>query len=111
MSPELLASGAYTLSRARLHSSLTPGLSTPADSDGFILADLSAADGRITSITPARAPSPTSIDLAGRIVLPCFVDCHTHIDKGHIWGRSPNPDGSFPGALAANEADRIASWS
>ena len=105
-----IPSGTYTLSRARLHASLTPGLSAPADADGFILADISVADGRIASIAPARAPSPSAIDLAGRIVLPCFVDCHTHIDKGHIWARSPNPDGSFPGALAANETDRVSRW-
>ena len=34
-------------------------------------------------------------------MLPCFVDCHTHIDKGHIWPRMPNPDGTFMGALNA----------
>ena len=51
-----------------------------------------------------------AIDLKGRIVLPCFVDCHTHIDKGHIWPRKPNPDGSFMGALNAAGADRAARW-
>src|SRR5690606_5119138 len=56
---------------------------------------------------PAAADT---IDLAGRIVFPCFVDCHTHIDKGHIWLRKPNPDGTFIGALAASEADRTARW-
>ncbi len=39
-------------------------------------------------------------------MLPCFVDCHTHIDKGHIWPRKPNPDGSFMGALNATGDDR-----
>jgi cytosine deaminase len=101
----------YTLSRARLHASLTPDISAQADTDGFILADLSVADGRIASVMPHDPAAPPAIDLAGRIVLPCFVDCHTHIDKGHIWARSPNPDGSFGGALAANEADRISRWS
>ncbi len=32
------------------------------------------------------------------MVLPCFVDAHTHLDKGHIGPRSPNPDGTFAGA-------------
>lgn len=54
---------------------------------------------------------PDAIDLGGRIVLPCFVDCHTHIDKGHIWPRQPNPDGTFMGALNATGADRAARWS
>jgi len=101
----------YTLSRARLHASLTPGLSAETNADGFFLADLSVADGRITSIAPHNPAAPGAIDLAGRIVFPCFVDCHTHIDKGHIWGRSSNPDGSFMGALAANESDRLSRWS
>lgn len=108
---QLPASGPYTLSRVRLHASLTPGLAAPADAEGFILADLAVADGKIASIAPHDAAAPAAIDLAGRIVFPCFVDCHAHIDKGHIWPRSPNPDGSFMGALVANEADRMARWS
>ncbi|TIW30959.1 MAG: cytosine deaminase, partial [Mesorhizobium sp.] len=36
---------------------------------------------------------------------------HTHIDKGHIWPRKPNPDGTFMGALNATGADRAARWS
>jgi len=105
------SSPTYTLSRARLHASLTPGLSAETNADGFMLADLTIADGRIASIAPHNPAAPGAIDLAGRIVFPCFVDCHTHIDKGHIWGRSPNPDGSFMGALAANESDRLSRWS
>ena len=108
--PFIPTSGSFTLGNARVHASLTPGLEAPADGDGFILADIEVAEGRIGGIAPGAA-SPGAIDLKGRIVLPCFVDCHTHIDKGHIWPRSPNPDGSFAGALAANEADRRAKWS
>ncbi len=50
------------------------------------------------------------VDLRGCLVLPAFVDMHTHLDKGHIWPRSPNPDGTFFGALAAVGADRDAHW-
>jgi len=103
-------SGSYTLSCARLHASLTSGFSAPVDADGFMLADLAVADGRIVSIAAHDSTRPAEVDLAGRIVLPCFVDCHTHIDKGHIWQRSPNQDGSFMGALAAAEADRFGRW-
>ena len=45
------------------------------------------------------------------VVLPGFVDCHTHIDKGHIWPRKPNPDGSFMGSLLSVGDDRAARWS
>ncbi|AZO14019.1 MULTISPECIES: cytosine deaminase [unclassified Mesorhizobium] len=106
-------SGSYRLANVRLHRSLTPGLTAPFDADGFALAELAVADGRITSIVAqARSKAEANaIDLAGRIVLPCFVDCHTHIDKGHIWPRKPNPDGTFMGALNATGADRAARWS
>ncbi|UCI23269.1 cytosine deaminase [Mesorhizobium sp. B2-8-5] len=103
----------YRLANVRLHASLTPGLAAAFDSDGFALADISVADGKISSIAShgkSKLPAD-AIDLAGRIVLPCFVDCHTHIDKGHIWPRKPNPDGTFMGALNATGADRAARWS
>ncbi|CDX59164.1 Amidohydrolase 3 [Mesorhizobium plurifarium] len=106
------ASGSYQLANARVHRSLTPGLAAPFDADGFALAELLVADGKIASIVAqAKSKAPAdAIDLAGRIVLPCFVDCHTHIDKGHIWPRKPNPDGTFMGALNATGADRTARW-
>lgn len=107
------ASGSYHLANVRLHASLTPGLAAAVDNDGFALADIAVADGKIASIVvhgKSKVPAD-AIDLAGRIVLPCFVDCHTHIDKGHIWPRKPNPDGTFMGALNATGADRAARWS
>lgn len=106
-------SASYRLANARLHASLTPGLAAARDGDGFALVDIAVADGKIVGIAPYdRAAAPAdAIDLAGRIMLPCFVDCHTHIDKGHIWPRKPNPDGTFMGALNAAGADRVARWS
>ncbi len=44
------------------------------------------------------------------MVFPAFIDMHTHLDKGHIWGRAPNPDGTFMGALTTVGADRAANW-
>ena len=52
----------------------------------------------------------TPVDMQGAMALPCFVDMHTHLDKGHIWPRSPNPDGTFMGALTTVGADRVARW-
>jgi len=105
-------STSYRLANARVHRSLTPGLAATFDADGFALVDIAVADGKISSIaTHGKSKAPAdAIDLGGRIVLPCFVDCHTHIDKGHIWPRKPNPDGSFMGALNATGADRAARW-
>lgn len=50
------------------------------------------------------------VDMGGAMVLPCFIDMHSHLDKGHIWPRSPNPDGTFMGALTTVGADRAARW-
>lgn len=69
--------------------------------------DLALAGGKLV----APAPGMAEVDLKGAMVLPAFVDMHTHLDKGQIWGRSPNPDGSFMGALGAAGADREMYWS
>ena len=53
------------------------------------------------STRPAAAPTLPRLDLDRGMVWPCFVDMHTHLDKGHIWPRRRNPDGTFAGALDA----------
>ncbi len=50
------------------------------------------------------------LDLDHSLVLPGLIDCHTHLDKGHIWPRTPNPTGDVPGAVVATTADRTANW-
>jgi cytosine/creatinine deaminase len=72
--------------------------------------DIAIADGAIASIGPAGTGDGTRIDLDGGIVLPAFVDLHTHLDKGHIWPRKQNPDGTWLGALMAVGEDRTANW-
>jgi cytosine/creatinine deaminase len=84
----------------------------PAAGDGLVRADIEIADDRIQRIAPpARQPAPDALDLDGGMAWPCFVDMHTHLDKGHIWPRKANPDGTFRGALEAAECDRTANWS
>jgi cytosine deaminase len=110
--PVLPPSASYVLRHARLHHSLAGGPVGDTDPDGFALVDIAITGGRISAITPAvREPRPQgAVELGGRIVFPCFVDCHTHLDKGHIWPRRPNPDGTFASALAAVAEDRAARW-
>ena len=75
--------------------------------EGLAAVDLEVQNGTIASVCPAdlarqdstSAIAVPSIDLSSSMVWPCFVDMHTHLDKGHIWPRSPNPDGTFGGAL------------
>lgn len=106
------SAGWYVLANARVHQSLTPGGAASFDEDGFALVDIAVTEGRITGIAERgeRPEPPRAIELAGRIVLPAFVDCHTHIDKGHIWPRKRNPNGSFIAALNAVGEDRAARW-
>lgn len=81
--------------------------------DDLVKLDLLIADGRITRIAAPGTldgDAAPAVDLKGGMIWPGFVDMHTHIDKGHIWPRSPNPDGTFPGALNAVAQDRDALW-
>jgi len=73
-------------------------------------ADLRITGGVIAAVAPAGT-APAGADLKGGMALPCFADIHTHLDKGHVWPRSPNPDGTFMGAIGAVMADRTAHWS
>jgi len=76
---------------------------------GIERVDITLGGGKITSIAP-HAPGPGR-DLDGGLVLPAFVDIHTHLDKGHIWPRRPNIDGTWETALAGSLADTAARWS
>ena len=95
----LPASGPYRLDN----------ITTPAcllGQGGGLVRHALTIDGGVLS---DRIDVPT-LDMGGAMVLPCFIDMHTHLDKGHIWPRSPNPDGSFMGALETVGADRVANW-
>ncbi|MEZ5666869.1 MAG: cytosine deaminase [Alphaproteobacteria bacterium] len=89
-----------------------PPADAPADADGLIAVDLDIADGRVAAVAPAgRTEGPaTAVDLDGGQVWPGFVDLHTHLDKGHIWPRTRNPDGTFESALLHVGRDRAAHW-
>ena len=72
---------------------------------GLTRIGLTIADGRIVD-----GPGDVTVDMRGAMVFPGFTDMHTHLDKGHIWPRAANPDGSFMGALTTVSADREAHW-
>lgn len=73
----------------------------------LVRTDIAMSGSQIVSPLSGMA----EVDLKGAMVLPAFVDMHTHLDKGQIWSRSPNPDGTFMGALGAAGADRERHWS
>ncbi|RZM79322.1 cytosine deaminase [Leptolyngbya iicbica] len=85
------------------HRSVIESLAAAPFLEDLVAADLQIQSGQIAAISPVGTASPESpsVDLARSLVLPCFVDLHTHLDKGHIWPRQSNPDGTFDEALAA----------
>ena len=91
-------------------------VATTGSENNFCLVDLEIAAGTIAQIIPVgRKPVSSSgdipvVDLHRGLVWPCFVDMHTHLDKGHIWERSPNPDGTFASAIEAVGADAQKNW-
>ncbi|MCI5078136.1 cytosine deaminase [Oricola sp.] len=106
--------GSFTLRNVRLHDSVTyPPLGVDAPDD-FALADVRICDRRIETISPAGATEAgaetASIDAGRRVMIPNFVDCHTHIDKAQILGRAEPADGTFAGAAASMRKDREAHW-
>jgi cytosine deaminase len=105
----------YRLTNVRTPLCLVTAGGLGGDQDGLSLIDITVEEGRIASVVPAGTftldNDVPAVDLAGGIVLPRFVDIHTHLDKGFIWARGPNPDGTFVGAIEATAADREANWS
>ncbi len=89
------------------HRTPIPALAAVPFSEDLIAADVSIRGGRMAAIAPVgTAPvDAPQVNLAQGLVWPCFVDLHTHLDKGQTWNRNPNPDGSFAQALATVAKD------
>ncbi|MDB5542312.1 MAG: Cytosine deaminase [Devosia sp.] len=104
-----LATGNVTLRNARIPSAALG----KAGSGAVETVDVEIRDGRVAAIRPTGLAPVTgaSHDLDSGLILPAFVDVHTHLDKGHIWPRKENPDGTWLGALVAAGADRENNWS
>jgi cytosine deaminase len=84
-----------------------------------LAADMAAIDividhGLIAQLVPSAAATAGEepvVDLDGGMVWPCFADIHTHLDKGHIWPRAHDTDGTFANNLQAVGRDRERRWS
>jgi len=107
----LPAAPRYRLANATLPAICVKGYDAPA-TEGLVKADLIITDGRIEAIVaPGAFPEELPVaDLRDGMVWPTFTEMHTHIDKGHIWERTRNPDGTFMGALENVGIDRTAHW-
>ena len=84
-----------------------------ADAGGLAPCDIVIEKEHIAAIGPAAAANDglPRFDLDRGIAFPRLVDVHTHIDKGHIWQRAQNRDGTHMGARMAVMADREKNWS
>lgn len=81
--------------------------------DHLLHVDLEIVEGVISAILAAGTYQNyvyPSIDLQGGMIWACFADLHTHLDKGHIWNRTPNPDGTFESALNTVRVDAQKNW-
>jgi len=93
----------------RLENVSLPGFLLDAR-ESLIRADLTLQDGRIVE-AGAHDVRPTDIvPMGGAMVFPCPIDMHTHLDKAQMWNRTPNPDGTFLGALEAVRDDKPGRW-
>lgn len=68
-------------------------------------------DGRIAGILPGGSAHQAPVfDADGGQAWPPFADLHTHLDKGQIWPRASNKDGTIEVARAMVRADTLANW-
>lgn len=103
----------YWLTNAHVPQSLLPANFKASTKEGLCLVDLQVKQGLIKQIEVAGSRpynDQHKFDLAKKIVLPGFVDIHTHLDKGHIWERSPNEEGTFDNALTSAIQDSQQHW-
>jgi cytosine deaminase len=101
----MIHSNTYWLKNAHLPTSLIVKADfKPQTREGLCLGDLQIDRGIIKQIIPASTETE-GIDLKKSLVLPCFIDLHTHLDKAHIWERSPNLEGKFHRALNITQKD------
>lgn len=92
-----------------LRNASVPSAMMGREGGGVERLDIAIAEGKIAGFSPPT-PGPGR-DLDGGLVLPALVDIHTHLDKGHIWPRRPNEDGTWETALTRSIADTVERWS
>ncbi|MEQ8975067.1 MAG: cytosine deaminase [Coleofasciculus sp. C1-SOL-03] len=81
--------------------------------EGLCLVDIQVAEGKVAQVVRANSQpmgNTAVMDVQGGQVWAGFVDMHTHLDKGHIWQRTPNPDGTFDQALERAKQDSLRYW-
>ncbi len=85
------------------HREVIAEFASPPILEDLVAVDVEIQSGKIAAIAPRQSAPDTlpTLDLNQGLVFPCFVDLHTHLDKGQSWHRSANLDGTFQSAIAA----------
>ena len=80
----------------------TPTTATvPPRADGLVPVELRWREGQLISVRLLL----DSTGVPEHLLLPRLVEPHAHLDKAFSWGQSPNLEGTYNGALAANLAE------
>ena len=95
----------------RLTNAAIPAALQDGPGADLALFDIVLDGDRVASVEPATGTVIGARDCGGAIVMPGFVDMHTHLDKAYIWPRAANDDGTFDTAISRAQADRRANWS
>ncbi|AZG44555.1 amidohydrolase family protein [Gordonia insulae] len=73
--------------------------------DDAPLVDIGVDDGLIVEISDRASPrAATTIDCAGRVVIPGLIEAHLHLDKALLDKEQPNRDGTLAGAIEVTGA-------
>ncbi|WP_343040597.1 cytosine deaminase [Nitratireductor arenosus] len=97
--------GNFAIMNARVPIAVCDGIRL-RDADaasGLATADLFIRDGRLAARPDTQ--EGISIDAAGTLVLPGFVDMHVHLDKAYTVHRTGLPDGGLLDAVRLSIAD------
>src|SRR5437899_4400921 len=63
--------------------------------------DIGIANGKIAAIAPDLPAAAETINVAGRLVIPGFVETHIHLDKSCILDRCAGDQGTLDEAIAS----------
>ncbi len=124
MNLSILETGSYWLKNAHVPVASLPLGNWQETRESLVLVDIYVQSGIIQQVLPAREitvisqdnisqdniSQNQSYDLRQGIILPSFVDIHTHLDKGHIWERAVNRLGTFDNAIATIHQDESTYW-
>ncbi|NJL90780.1 MAG: cytosine deaminase [Coleofasciculaceae cyanobacterium SM2_1_6] len=128
MNLSTLETGSYWIKNAHVPVALLPLSNWQETREGLALVNIYIHEGMIQQVLPALSLGEgldvneninlninlniyqeASYDLQQGMILPGFVDIHTHLDKGQVWERAVNIDGTFATAVETIHKDE-ANW-